>query len=438
MSHNEIIGVAGFVVMLTFVLTGVPIFVSMLSVSFVGLLLLGGTKMAFTQFTSAPFNFAFSYDFAVLPLFMLLGVLAGDTGVGKGAYRAVATWTNRLPGGLMMATIGGNAIFGAVSGMSVAANMVFSRIALPELYRYGYDKNLSMGCITASGALDSLIPPSMPIVIFCILEGQLSIGKALVCGIGPGIILMVVLCLIVFLLSRIWPNKVPTSDIHYTWKERFASLVYLIPILAFFLLVIGGTFMGWFPATVGGAIGCVVLLIYGAARRIPIKTLLRTSWDACVMNAGIFPIIIAGRLFGRFIVLSGLAQAVTDWLGHLAIGALGVYMVVWIFYVFCGCVMDIASIIIITIPVVFPLLQSVGFDPYVTVILLVFVGEMAGLTPPIGMNVFAVANALRVDPGEIFKGIWPFFIAEAAVSILMAVFPAMVLWLPNLFGGGGG
>jgi C4-dicarboxylate transporter, DctM subunit len=445
MSHAELIGVIGFLVMLTFVLTGVPIFVSMIAVGFVGMLLLpgGGLTFAITQFTSGPFAFANSYDFAVLPLFLLVGVLAGETDVGRGAYRSVACWTNRLPGGLMIATIGGNAVFGAVSGMSIAGNMVFSRISLPEMYRYGYDRNLSMGCITAGGALNVLIPPSMPIVMFCILAtgipavGNLSIGKALVCGIGPGITLMVVLSLIVLILARVWPHKIPTSRVHYTWRERFGSLVYLFPILCFFLLVIGGTFMGWFPATVGGAIGCVALVVYGLARRVPAKKLLRASWDACVMNAGIFPIIIGGRLFSRFIVLSGITQSITDWLAHLSIGAYGVFLVVWIFYIFCGCVMDIASIIIITIPIVFPLLAAQGYDPYLTVILLVFVGEMAGLTPPIGMNVFAVANALRVDPGEVFKGIWPFFLGEALVSLLLPLVPIMTLGIPKLFGGGG-
>ena len=169
MATQTIVGFAGFAVMLVMILSGIPIFVSMLSVCFVGFMLLGGWKFTITQFTQAPFELAASYSFAVLPLFMLLGVLAGVTGVGEGAYNAMEKWTAKMPGGLMMATIAGNALFGAVSGMSVAANMVFCKIAMPELVKHGYDRSLSMGCITASGALDSLIPPSMPIIIFCVL-----------------------------------------------------------------------------------------------------------------------------------------------------------------------------------------------------------------------------------------------------------------------------
>lgn len=154
------------------------------------------------------------------------------------------------------------------------------------------------------------------------------------------------------------------------------------------------------------------------------------------MNAGFFPIIIAGTMFGRFISLSRLPDHLADWITTVNVPAYVVFLIVLVFYVFCGMIMDIASIIIITIPVVVPLLTSVGFDPYVLVVVLVFVGEMAGLTPPIGMNVFAVANALRVDPGVIFKGIWPFFIVEFAVALILPLVPQIAIWIPNVLGGG--
>ena len=439
MEFEAIVGLGGFGVMLAMILAGVPIFVSLLSVTFGGMLILshGDFTMLFQQFKAAPFAIAASYQFAVLPLFMLLGVLAGETGVGRGAYDAVAKWTNRMPGGLLAATIGGNAVFGAVSGMSLAANMVFAKIAMPELKRAGYDKNLSMGTIVASGCLDNLIPPSMAIIIFCVLVGDLSIGRALVSGLGPALLLMLLLYCVVLVIYKVQPHKIPrVGDVHYTWKERLASLKLLIPVAAFFVLVIGGTFWGIFSATVGGAMGSVILLVYGIFRRVPLKRMLKASWEACVMNAGIFPIIIAGTMFSRFITLTRLPFYLTEWFQSVSMPAYVVFLVVLGFYVFCGCIMDIASVIIITIPVIFPLLvDGFGFDPYMLVVVLVFVGEMAGITPPIGMNVFATAHALRVDPGEIFKGAWPFLIVEFAAVLIIAAVPQLVTWLPDLIGG---
>ena len=435
MEFQAIIGLSGFAVMLLMVLVGIPIFVSLLSVTFVGLIILehGSVTQAFTQFMTAPYARAADYTFSVLPLFMLLGVLAGETGVGEGAYNAVGRYTNRVRGGMLMATVGGNAVFGAISGMSLAANMVFSKIAIPQLRRAKYDESLSMGCTVAAGCLSNLIPPSMPILLFCILVSNLSIGRALMSGVGPALLLVVLMCIMIYAIARLRPGKIPpVGDVHYTWKERLSSLKLLVPVLAFFLLVIGGTFWGIFPATVGGAIGSVILFVYGLARRIPAKKMVKAAWEACVMNAGIFPIIIAGTMFSRFVALSRLPFHLNNWFLGIHMPAFVVFIIVLVFYVFMGCIMDIASIIIITIPVVFPLLQGFGFDPYMLVIVLVFVGEMAGLTPPIGMNVFATASALRVDPGKIFRGVWPFFLMEFATAIVIAAVPAIVTFIPNL------
>jgi C4-dicarboxylate transporter DctM subunit len=424
--------------MLVMILAGVPIFVTLLSVTFAGMMILdhGDIAMVFQQFMTAPYARAADFGFAVLPLFMLLGVLAGETGVGAGAYDAIAKWTNRMPGGLLAATIGGNAVFGAVSGMSLAANMVFAKIALPELKKAGYNKNLSMATIVASGCLDNLIPPSMAIIIFCVLVQNLSIGRALMCGIGPALLLMVLLYGVVLFNYKFRPHKIPrVGDVHYTWKQRLGSLKLLLPVLAFFILIIGGTFWGLFSATVGGAIGSVILIVYGLFRRVPLKKMVKAAWEACVMNAGIFPIVIAGTMFGRFITISRLPFHLTEWIQTVNIPGFAVFMIVLVFYIFCGCIMDIASVIIITIPVVFPLLvDGYGFDPYMLVIVLVFVGEMAGLTPPIGMNVFATAAALKVDPGEIFRAVWPFVAVEFVAAVVIAAVPVLVTWLPDLIG----
>jgi C4-dicarboxylate transporter DctM subunit len=447
MPFDALIGLLGFVAMLAMVLVGVPIFVSMLSVMFVCLLVMpsGGWAFMTSTFTQAPFYFAASYSFAVLPLFMLLGMLAGETGLGGGAYNAIEKWTAKMPGGLMMATVGGNALFGAVSGMSIAGNMVFCKISMPELVKHGYDRNTSMGLITASGAMSSLIPPSMPIIIFCILASSINlkaadgsplnvdIGRALMGGIGPGLVLAILFCIVILIMHFARPEKVPgKAAIRVTWTDRARSLKLLIPVAGFFVIIIFGTYWGWFHATVAGAIGSFLLIIYGVFRGVGLKRMIKSAWEACVMNAGFFPIVIAGQMFGRFVALSRLPNYLGDWITSAHVPAYVVFLMVVAFYVFCGMIMDIASILIITIPIVVPLLVGAGYDIYVIVIFLVMVGEMAGLTPPIGMNVFAVATALRVDPGVIFKGMWPFFCADVVLVLIMPVLPVITEGIPHL------
>ncbi len=434
MTEQAIIGLVSFIGMFAMVLMGIPIFVSMLTASFIGFWMIGGQVFALTQFTSAPVNLAASYTFAVLPLFMLLGVLAGETGIAEDAYSSAKKWIGRVRGGLLMATVGGNAIFGACSGISISGNVVFGKIAMPELERHGYDKRVSMGCITAAGALSTLIPPSMGILIFSILT-DISVGRALTGGIGPGLLTGVLICLMILIISWISPDKIPgvnRDEPRVSILEKLKTIRFLLPIFALFTLIVVGTYKGFFPATVGGAIGSFAVILYAFARRMPVQRIARAVWEAVVINAGIFPIIIGGTIFSRLIALSGLADSFAHIITSLQMPPMIIFLIVLLFYIFCGCVMDIISILIITIPIVFPLLVSLGFDPYVICIVLVFITEIAGLTPPIGMNVFAVSNVLKVDPVEVFKGVLPFFIVEFVMVILIALFPQIVTFIPSL------
>nr|WP_277999074.1 TRAP transporter large permease [Moorella sulfitireducens] len=417
--------------MISMVLVGIPIFISMGVMAFIGFWLIGGPEVALNYFTTGPYNIVAQFSFAVLPMFLLMGVLAGESGVGEGAYDTARKWLGRLRGGLLMATIGGNALFGACCGVSIAGNVIFGKLALPELQKYGYDRRLSLGCITAAGALSSLIPPSMGILIFSILT-NVSVGRALVSGIVPGLITALVYCVLIFVIGVLRPARIPAAELKITWAERLGSLKLILPILGLFFLVIGGMFFGVFPATVAGAIGSFGVLIYAIARRMEPRRIGKCFWDSAVMNAQFFPIIVSGFLFSRFVALSGLAQNFADLITRVNLPPFAVFWLVVVFYIFCGCVMDLPSILIITIPIVFPLLTSLGFDPYVIVITLVFMGEIAGLTPPIGMNVFAVSALLRIPPDEIFRGVLPFFIADVILVALFSAVPVLVTFLPNL------
>lgn len=441
------IGLLVFLLMMVIVFVGVPVFVAMLVSAFVGFVALNGgdLTLAITQFTNAPFNLGANYNYAVLPMFMLLSALADETGIAKGAFASIKMFLGRIRGGLLYTVIGANAVFGACSGSSVAGNIVFGRLAMPQLEAEGYSKKYSLGCITASGALSTLIPPSMGIIMFCLIapspilyEGQqlnLSVGTALLGGIGPGLLTTLALGFTVYLLSIFKKDAIPpATDEKVTLKDKMVSLKLLIPIFCLFALIIGGTFMGWFTATVAGAIGAMTVTIYALVKRVPLKRIGWCVWNSAVMEAGIFPIIIGGQLFGRFIAATKLADYLTHVITSLDAPPFVVFMLVMLLYVFCGCVMDIISVIIITVPIVFPVLAGLGYSPYVLIIALCLMTEIAGLTPPVGMNVFATSNALRVNPSEVFKGIIPFFCAEVLVVILIGLFPVIVSFIPSLMG----
>lgn len=432
MGYDALVALCCFLGMLALIFLGIPIFISMLAAAAVGFWLVGGASYVLTQFATGPYNITSDYTFAVIPMFLLMGILAGESGLAKDAYVAVNRWFSRIRGGSLMATVGAAAIFGACSGVELASAAVFTKVSLPELNEYGYDRRTSLGCIAAGGGLSSLIPPSVPIIIFCILA-QFSIGQSLIAGILPGILVAALLIGTVALIGIVSPRKIPHVDIKVTWKERFSSLTLLWPIIALFVLVVGGIYAGIFPPIVGGAIGASGVLIYSVARRVSGKRIINSFWEMALANAQLFPIIIAGFMFGRFIALSGLPEVLVDIIGNLGMHPIGVMALVILLYFILGCVMELFSILIITIPLVVPILISLGFDPLTICIVLVFMGNLGGLTPPIGLVSFFIAGMAKVDPTEVFRGIVPFIVALLIGLWIVILVPPLTTWLPSLF-----
>ncbi len=434
MDHGSLIAIWTFIGMFALLLMGVPIFICMLSAAFVGSMLIGGPAFTLQQFASAPYSISSTYTFAVVPLFILMSVLAANCGMAQSAFNAASKWIGRIRGGLLMATIGSAAVFGATCGASIASAAVFTKIALPELLEYKYEKNTSMGCISVAGNLASLIPPSVGIIIISILADA-SIGRALVAGIIPGIVLAFLLMIAVVARGFIKPLAIPRLDIQVTWRERFSSLKMIGPVLFVVVLVIGGMFFGVFPPTVGGAIGSAGVLIVAAINRVSRKVIWKSFMETVLLNAQIFPIIISGYIFSRFIALSGLPE---DLLGLITAADLSKYtlmLIVIVFYLFIGCVLEFMSMAIITVPLVYPLLTAAGFDPIATIVILVLLSEIALITPPIGMSCYIVAGIAKVSPEHVFKGILPFFAMSIILLILLIFFPGIATWLPNLFYG---
>lgn len=420
--------------MLVLIFLGVPIFIAVAGAALVGSLIVGGATFTLQQFTSLPYATTSTFTFAVVPMFILMSVLAADCGIADAAYEAASKWFGKMRGGLLIGTVVSSAIFGAACGQFLAAAAVFAKTALPQLDKYKYNRSLSMGCIATSGTLSVLIPPSVPIIIFCILL-NVSIGRALVAGIIPGIILTVMLSLTIFLIAKLRPGTMPTVDMEVSWKERFQSLRLVGPVVLIVVLIIGGMYMGVFAPTVAGAIGSAGMLFIAAFRRIKPSILANSFYETVLVNAQIFPLLISGFLFARFILLSGLSDDITQLIVQTAIHPMLLMLIVIIFYLFIGCVLEFLSIAVITLPLVFPVLEAAGFDPIATLIIIIMLSQIATITPPLGMAAFAVASIAGVRAEEIFRGIMPFLIVCLLLTLLIVFFPEIATWLPNLMYG---
>jgi tripartite ATP-independent transporter DctM subunit len=415
-------------------LLGVPIYICLLAAAFAGSWLIGGSVYTLQQFSIAPYHITSTYTFAVVPLFILMSVLAANCGFAQSAFNAAHKWLGKLRGGLLMATVCAAAIFGASCGASIASAAVFSKTALPELDKFRYDQSTSIGCVAVSGSLASLIPPSVGIIIISILVDA-SIGRALIAGVLPGICLALMLIGTIWIIGVIKPAAMPRLETAVTWKEKITSLTLVGPVLFIVMLVIVGMYLGVFPPAVGGAIGSAGVLLIAAIRRIGLRIIGSSFSEAVLINTQLFPLIIAGFLFARFMALSGLPDRLMQLIIASNFPPLALMLAIVVFYLFIGCVLEFLSMAIITLPIVYPLLTGVGFDPIATIIILVLLAEIALITPPIGMTAFVIAGVADVSPEIVFRGIVPFFITAIALLWLIVFFPEIATWLPNLFYG---
>lgn len=434
MDHNSWIAVYTFIGMFGMLAIGFPIFICMLTGAFVGSMIIGGPVYTLQQFASAPYSIASTYTWAVVPFFLLMSVLASNCGLAEAAFAAATKWIGKIRGGLLMATIVAAAVFGATSGASIATCAVFSKVALPELLKCKYDKTTSMGVIAVSGTLDGLMPPSVGVIIISILADT-SIGRGLMAIIVPGLILALMFMLVVSVRGWIKPQDMPIVDIHSTWKEKFVVLKVLGPVLFVIAIVIGGIFFGVYPPTVGGAIGSVGVLIVAAYNRVGWKAIGESFYETVLLNAQIFPIIICGFIFSRFVALSGLPGDLLGLITALHISKYVLMLIVIIFYLLLGCVMEFMSMAIITVPIIYPILMAVGFDPIGTILIIVLLSEIALVMPPIGMSCYIVASISKAPPEQVFRGIIPYLAMSFALLCILVFFPRLATWLPDLLYG---
>ncbi|TNE39099.1 MAG: TRAP transporter large permease [Alphaproteobacteria bacterium] len=431
---GTVVGLGGILLMILLILIRMPIGFAMAGIGFTGLLIMYGGNMqpVIGTFGTMPFSTGADYSFSVIPLFVLMGLFAYNSGISTEIYDTAKKWMGHWPGGLSVVTIGACAGFSAVSGSSVATAATVGTMTIPEMRRSGVSDALATGAVAAGGTLGIMIPPSGLMVLYALMSDQ-SVAKLLVAGILPGLMLAVAFILV----CALWAILSPTSASplpRASWRERFQSLKGTFGILVLFLLVMGGIYGGIFTVTEAAAAGAAGAFIITALRRklswpMIRQALLETGRTTCM----ILMIVIGAHIFNIFLSVTQITTVITDFLGGLDLPVTGVLFVILLVFILMGCVLDSLGMVVMMVPIILPTIVSLGLDPIWFGVVVVLVMEMGLITPPIGINVFVIKDIARDIPlGKIFKGITPFLLAQIAVVSLLIFYPALPLWLVSL------
>lgn len=434
MSDPMLIGVAGLATLFLLIALHVPIGVAMAIVGFVGCALLIGVGPALALFAIEPSAAMAAEGLAIIAMFLLMGNLAHATGLSGELYRMADRCFGHLRGGLIFATIGASAGFGAVCGSSVATTATMARIALPEMLDRGYAKSLAAGAIASGGTLGMIIPPSLVLILYGVLTEN-SIIALFLAAIVPGLLAVVFYVAAVALAVRLKPNLAPPGR-RYSWARRGQALRHGWAVLALMAAVSGGIYSGVFTVPEAASVGTTIVLLLGLARRKLSRPGFITSLSESAASTGmIFVIIIGASIFSYFATLSGLPVAAVESIKALDLPPLLVLSLLLAMYLVLGSIFDTIAAMVLTLPVVYPLIIDMGFDPIWWGVINVVVMELGMITPPLGINVFVLQGMAKDLPlGDIYRGVVPFILADLARLILLVMLPALSLWLPMRLG----
>jgi tripartite ATP-independent transporter DctM subunit len=427
----ELVGLIGIAVLVVLLLSGMWIGVAMAIIAILGIGFIRGFAQAFTMSGIIPFQNISFYPISVLPMFILMGVIIAETGIGEDLYYTAYRWIGQLRGGLAMATVIACAGLAAVTGISAAAIVTMGKVALPEMRKYNYDVPLATGSIACAGTVALLIPPSIAFVMYGILTEN-SIGKLFIAGILPGILLSALFAVAIFITTTVRPKAGPPGP-KTSLKEKIMSLNKTWHVIILFLLVLGGIYGGIFTPTEAGAVGAFGAFVIAAAyRRLTPKIFLYCLKETALMSGMILFIIAGAFLFMHFMAVSKLPFAMGDAISALHVPRMVIFTGIVFIYIILGMFLDIMSCIMLTIPIVYPAMLALGFDPIWFGVMLVILIQMGLVTPPVGMDVFFLSGVTGVPVGTIFRGIVPFCIAIIICIILLAAFPQIALVLPSM------
>ncbi len=430
MGQTEI-GLIGIAALMILLLMGVHVGFGLVLIGFLGFAAIGGLGAAISNLAILPFDRLNDYHFAVLPLFLLMGSFVARSGIGREAYEMARAWLGQLKGGLAMATVFACALIAAVAGTSAVGAILMGQVAYPEMKKMGYSNRLASGCIAAGGTMGILIPPSMGFVLIGILT-ELSIGKLFIAGIIPGILEALFYVLAILLLCRFRPSLAP-SMAKTTWKNKWFSLRLTWPVMLLFLLIMGGIYGGIFTPTEAGGIGAFGALVISVAKRqLGLHGIWESLMECARLVAMIVIMLIGAYMFNAFLAITQIPFTISEFIAGLPVPPLVILIAVLIFYIICGMFFDVIAVLILTIPILYPLMEAMGFDLIWYSVLMVRIIEIGMITPPFGINLFILTGVINEPLAVLYRGVIPFVVADFCHVALLVAVPALSTMLPSM------
>ena len=427
----DAVAITGFIVLFALMLLRVPVGMAMGLVGVTGFGHLVGSGPALKLIGQTSMRTVTDYTFGVIPMFLLMGAFVSASGVSRELFRAANTFVGHRKGGLGVATIAACAGFAAISGSSVATAATFSTVAYPEMRRYAYPQSFATGVIAAGGTLGAMLPPSTVLAVYGIITQQ-DIGKLFVAGILPGLLAISMHIMTIGVIGVVRPGYLPAGP-KSDWRERLAALRDVWAPLLLFAFVIGGLYGGVFTPTEAGGMGAGGAFLLGVARGRLSRADIRASLlQATRTAAAVFTVLIGALLFGYFLTVTQVPQKVTEFLTGLGVGPYGVLALIMLMYLALGCLMDAMAMIILTVPIIFPVVTALGFDPIWFGVIIVMTVELGLIHPPVGMNVFVIKSVIKdVKFSTIFAGVLPFIVTDLIRLVILIVFPIIATFLPG-------
>lgn len=430
---SEYVGLIGFAVLLLLMVIGVPVAFCMVFVAVPGLLYLVGFQAASEMIVNASFRFATTWDFTAVPMFLLMGYFAANSGLVTKAFDSTRMWVSKVPGGLGMATTIAGGLLGACMGSGISATAAMSRVAIPEMIRHKYDKSLAAGIVAATADIAVLIPPSLTMVIFATYT-DVSLAKLMLAGYLPGLLTITVYCVWIGGLVVLKPKLAPRSSEVITWRQRISALKDVWGIALLVVVLLAGVYSGFFTATEAAALGAFAAFILTFVTGTFTWSAMRQSLIETVeITAVTFLIMVASFWFTSFVTVSGLPMALSAWVVGTNLSPFLFVVLVIILNVFLGCFMPGISILLVTLPVLLPVFINLKVDLIWFGILFIKTVEVGALTPPFGMAVYVVKGVMgdEISTTDIFRGAGRFILTELTIAVILLFCPQIALWLPN-------
>ena len=427
-----VIGLAGFAVLIFLMFLRMPVGFVMALVGYLGFGLIISWSAASSLIIRDFYATFTSYNLTVVPLFVLMGQIAFHSGISGRLFNSANKFFGHLPGGLAIATIGACAGFSAVSGSTSATAATMASVALPEMKKFKYDPALATGVVAAGGSLGILIPPSTIFIIYGIMTEQ-SIGELFIAGVIPGILLSLFFVISILIWTRFNPEIGPRAP-RSTWEEKIKSLSGIIETLILFMLVMGGLFAGFFTPTEAAGVGAAgTIVIALAGRRLTWQGFVRALYDTTRISCMIFVVVAGATVFGHFLAVTQIPANIGSFVAGLQFHPMIIMGFIIVIYLFLGCLMDSLAMIMLTIPIIYPVVLAMGYDPIWFGVVIVVIAEMGVITPPVGINAYVVAGVARDVPLHlIFRGALHMLYAMIALAVLLLVFPKLATFLPQL------